>query len=405
MHYYKRQLEAKILKANEGFPVVLLTGARQVGKSTMLRHLSDSNRTYVSLDDPTIRLSAQSNPETFFDIYQPPVLVDEIQYAPELFPYIKIIVDQRNEAGLFWLTGSQIFQLMKNVQESLAGRVAVLNLFPLAQSELLQKDNEIFPQESASLIKRFNEFEKYEIPDINVRIFEGGMPRFVLNADVDRDLFFSSYLQTYIARDVGDITHILDTNAFINFIRLLASRTAQELNLNSLGVAIGIDATTARRWLDLLLLSGIAFILPAWSRNLGKRLIKRPKIYFADTGFCCYLSGISSANEVETSINAGALFENYIVSEIYKTWSNQWQSPSNYYYKDTNQKEIDLIIEKNQKVYPFEIKRNANPKNAFRNMNALDQIKSEIPFYGVFCNCETVSPLGEDRWLIPWWLI
>ena len=158
MHYYKRQLEAKILKANEGFPVVLLTGARQVGKSTMLRHLSDSNRTYVSLDDPTIRLSAQSNPETFFDIYQPPVLVDEIQYAPELFPYIKIIVDQRNEAGLFWLTGSQIFQLMKNVQESLAGRVAVLNLFPLAQSELLHKDNEIIPHEISSMIMRVNEF-------------------------------------------------------------------------------------------------------------------------------------------------------------------------------------------------------------------------------------------------------
>lgn len=404
--YVNRHLEDEILKATKGFPVLLLTGARQVGKSTLLKHLSGKDRQYVTFDDLQIRQIAEHTPDLFFDIYKPPLLLDEVQYVPELFSYIKMYVDEHDSPGLFWLTGSQMFHLMDNVQESLAGRVSVLNLFPFSQSELWKKRNNPFPPEQDILINADLPLDIKEEPDLLLeRIFKGGMPRFVLNQQVDRDQFFSSYLQTYVERDVRQVTNVLDTGLFVNFLQLIASRTAQELNLSSIGSSLGIDRTTARRWLDLLLRAGLVVELPAWSRNLGKRVIKRPKIYLSDTGFCCYLCGIEHQDDLIEGSMAGALFETYVVNEVLKTWVFAGKRPPVFYYRDSNQKEIDLVIERNQKIYPCEIKKNVSPKHAFKNWNILDSVKDELGYSSVICNAKAALPINRNAWQIPWWAI
>ena len=403
--YLSRQLESSVVKADKGFPVLLVTGPRQVGKSTMLKHLMSDGRTYITLDDPLVKQAAVSSPDSFFKLYPPPLLIDEVQYAPELFPYIKIYVDQRDEPGLFWLTGSQLFQLMKNVRESLAGRVAVMNLFSLSYGELVKDHSPPFPQPREDLIERWKVRKETGFQSIEQRVSEGGMPRLVLNRDIESGQFFSSYLQTYLEKDVRDITHILDMSVFVRFVQLLATRTAQELNLSSVASSVGIDGTTARRWLNILLLTGMVFELPAWSGNIGKRIIKRPKLYFSDTGVCSFLCGFDTTEEALGGPMGGALFETYVVSEVVKSWVHSGRRPPVFYLRDSNKNEIDLIIERNQKLYPFEIKKSSQPVRAFKNWSLLEEKESSIGYSGVICTSEQLLPVGEDRWIIPWQMI
>lgn len=403
--YLNRQLETIVLEANKAFPVILLTGPRQVGKSTMLQHLAEEERTYVSLDDPVVRQAALASPGEFFQIYKPPALIDEVQYAPELFPYIKMIVDQRKETGLFWLTGSQIFQLMDHVEESLAGRVALLNLYSLSQSELAQNFSSSFPPPQDALIDRWEALASENWPSMDQRIFEGGMPRYLLHPGMNRQLFFSSYFQTYLQKDIRDIAHIHNFDLYTRFVRLVALRTGQELNLAALSSELGIDATSVRRWLNMLLLTGVIFTLPAWSANLGKRLIKRPKLYFMDTGFCSYLCGFDQVEELADSPMRGPLFENYVVSEIMKSWAYAGKRPAIYYVRESGGGEIDLLIEDRQKLYPFEIKRSSPGKRAFKHWSLLESKKEAIVYSGLITSSDRLLPAGENRWIIPWQVI
>lgn len=397
--YIKRHLEKEILTASKGYPVVMVTGARQVGKTTLLKQIAEKGRAFVSLDDPGTRLFAQNQPQLFLQEHKPPIIIDEIQYAPELFTYIKIAVDEKNENGLFWLTGSQIFPLMEGVQETLAGRVRLLQLSGLSQSELFGLENSVFPPTVEDLFERAKKIEADQT--VFSKILRGGFPRPLTQEAVTVEGFYSSYLQTYIARDVREITNVLDTGKFLQFISLLATRTAQELNLSSLSRDLMIDGTTVRRWLNVLEISGIVVSLPSFSTNLGKRVVKRPKIYFIDTGLVCQLLGIEDEEGLKRSPLIGLIFETWVVSEIFKSWWNDGRQARLSYYRDSRQKEIDLMIDRNGKMYPFEIKLNYNASHAFKNFDVLDSIEMPIGYGGLIHAGDDIIPAKTNYWLIP----
>ena len=397
--YIKRHLEEEVINASQGYPVVMVTGPRQVGKTTMLKKLAAENRQIVSLDNPTVRLLAQNQPSLFLEQYKPPVLIDEIQYVPELLTYIKIAVDNSNLNGQFWLTGSQIFPLMRGIQESLAGRVRLLHLSGLSQSELAGRENEAFPPSIDSLLKRRSALIESKSP-FNPMLM-GGFPRLLTQEAVTKEGFYSSYLQTYLARDVKEITNVLDTGKFLQFVSLVAARTAQELNLASFSRDLGIDSTTVRRWLNVLETSGITVNLPAYSNNLGKRIVRRPKLHFLDIGLACFLCGIEDEEALSKSPIRGALFESWVISEVYKSWWNQGKQPRLYYYRDAAQKEIDLLVDRNSKLYPFEIKLNINSSHIFKNFKVLENMPTPMEFGGAIYSGAELVALENNYWLIP----
>jgi len=399
--YIKRQIEETILKNSATFPVLLLTGPRQTGKSTLLQQLAQSDRKYVSLDNPAIRESAISAPDLFFQRFTPPLILDEIQYAPQLFPYIKMIVDERKENGLFWLTGSQVFEMMRNVQESLAGRVSLLRLFGFSQAEKEGRVVSPFPPDKDELIKSSQGVRGKSPEQVFQSIWQGSMPRVFTQPDMDVENYYASYLQTYLERDVRLITNIADEGQFVRFIRLIAARSAQELNMAALSRELEVDAKTCRRWLDILETTGLVTELPAYSGNLSDRLIKRPKIFFMDTGLASYLTGWQSAEAMQHGTYSGAIFETWVVSEIMKSWWFNGRFPVIYYYRDRLQKEIDLIISRNQKLLPFEIKKSASPSHALKNFPAVEKFGAEIGFGGVLSLSPELLPIDERYWQIP----
>jgi predicted AAA+ superfamily ATPase len=394
--YRRRQIEAYFMQETQYYPAILLTGPRQVGKSTLLLHLKEKERTYISLDDPALRNLARFNPELFFERYRAPLLIDEIQYAPGLLPYIKMAIDTRNENNLFWLTGSQIYPLMRGVQESLAGRVRILQLDGFARKESLKQEHCIFPRDLSGMMQE----AALSFP-VAETILRGSMPRVLFQEKIDIAGYYQSYVNSYIARDVREITNVLDTGQFLHFITLLATRTAQELNLASIGKDLGVDSSTVRRWLDVLLTSGLIIELPAYSRNLGKRIIKRPKIHFCDVGLAAYLCSLRTAEAFDLSPLKGNLFESWVISEIHKSYQHNGVDPQLYYYRDSNQREIDLLIERDGTLYPFEIKLNDKPSRAKKNFSVLAPENSRIPYYGVICPTNTLSPIKEKIWKIP----
>ncbi len=354
--YLKRTLEKKLKEANEFFKVIILTGPRQVGKTTLLEKIKEDSRTYVTLDDMDALLLATEDPVLFFEKFKPPVLIDEVQKAPNLFIYIKSIVDKSNQTAQFWLTGSQQFHLMKNVSESLAGRAAIINLQGFSISEL-QKDTtrDSFIPDIDLQTKRpiFSTSEIFE------KIVNGSYPQ--LADGTPKDLFYSSYIKTYIEKDIREIINISNENNFLKFLRVIASRTAQTINYNDIANDVGISPNTVKSWISVLETSGLIYLLQPYFNNFTKRAIKTPKLYFLDTGLCSYLIGIKNADVAEqTSIN-GALFETYVVSEILKSYWHNAKTPWIYFYRDTLGKEIDLLIEENSKIYPIEIKKTSTP--------------------------------------------
>jgi uncharacterized protein len=398
--YITRTIEDLITETSSHFGVVLLTGARQVGKSTVLKHCDDK-RTYVTLDNPTIRELAINDPKLFMQRYQHPVIIDEIQYVPELLPYIKMEVDTKKTNGAYWLTGSQQFHMMKNVSESLAGRVGILNLMGFSLSELdsKQKQQPFIPTMEYIEYAR-NNSKKYTLKEIYEIIWRGSFPAINIDNEQSWETFYSSYLQTYLERDIRDLASISDEMTFLKFIRIIASRTGQLLNYSDIAGSVGISQPTAKAWLSLLISSGLVYLLEPYYNNLSKRMIKTPKLYFLDTGLCSYLTNWSTPEVLESGAMSGAIFETFVVAEILKSYLHRGKRAPIYFYRDKDKKEIDLIIEQNGKLYPIEIKKTAKPdKSSIKNFNVLpDSNRAEG---AVICLCDDDLPLTENVNVIP----
>lgn len=409
MNYIKRAMEETFIKLSRQFPAILITGPRQVGKTTMLKKLmkeENNSRTYVTLDDMTERQLAKSDPALFFQIHKPPLFIDEVQYAPELFSYIKIWVDEHKNPGDFWLTGSQIFKLMKGVQESLAGRIALLQMLPLSQKEILGNKTEPFIIDLDVLLQKQGSIIKADTPEIYKRIFNGGMPALISGQYTDRRVLYASYISTYIDRDVKELSGTIDSLKFMNFITAVAALSGQMLNYKTISDSCDIDQTTAKSWLRILETLGIIFYLHPYSNNVLKRTVKTPKLYFYDTGLVCYLTKWSDASTLMSGAMSGALLENFAISEIVKSYLNCGREPFVYYYRDKDTKEIDLIIESDGKLFPVEIKKTATPD--VRLTNVFDVITKSPLQRGtgaVLCTVEKLGAFDRDNLIIPIWMI
>jgi predicted AAA+ superfamily ATPase len=405
--YINRIVEKTIRKTSDTYRILLVTGPRQVGKTTVLRQMSEPDRAYVSLDDPMVRALAVNDPVLFFQRYQPPLLIDEIQYAPQLLPYLKIKADTSEKNGQYWLTGSQVFHLMKNVSESLAGRVGIIQLQGLSHSEICFRTEELaFIPEQSHLLAKAKVSTPLGLKDVFCLIFKGSLPAIYANPEIDREMFFSSYIGTYLLRDVRDLTQVGDELAFLRFISAVAARTAQEVNYTDLAKDTGISAPTAKQWLSVLVTSGLIYLLQPYFNNALKRIIKAPKLYFLDTGLCAYLTRWTSPETLEAGAMSGAIFETWVISEIIKSYYNLGQKPPLYYYRDKEKREIDLIIEQDNKLYPIEIKKSGNPgKEAIKHFSVLEKTGRELGTGGVICLNENLIPIAKDNWVIPVGLI
>ena len=407
---FERTIKNTILQASETFPVVLLTGPRQVGKSTLLESLAEPDRKRVSLDNPTVRALAQKDPELFLQRYSPPVLIDEVQYAPELFPFIKILVDSRKQSGDFWLTGSQMFRTMKNVSESLAGRAGIIPIQGLSNSEINGFHPEAFSTDPEKLLPRLQYAKAMNVSEIFERIFRGSMPRLYENRRVRLSTYFESYLDTYISRDIRDLAQIGDETAFLKFVKIVAARTATNLNYDALATETGISGPTAKAWLSLLVSSGLVTLIEPFYNNALKRVIKAPRMYFSDTGLCAHLMGWGSPQVLENSAMSGEFFETWVVMEIYKSFLNAGERPPLYFYRDSNRKEIDLIIYRDGAAYPIEIKKSTTPKDAIKNFSVLNpiqetEIKPEVGQGAVVCLASDIIPIDKKNSYVPAWVI
>ncbi len=407
MNYIKRNLETIVEQLTTEYPVILLTGPRQVGKTTMLQKMMEgTSRSYVSLDDLEARAQAKSDPELFLQLHKPPILIDEVQYAPELFTYIKIHVDRTHEAGAFWLTGSQIFRLMENVQESLAGRVAVLTMTSLSQAEICGGGMEPFTVDLSALSSRQNERRPMDVTEIYERIFRGSMPALVSGAASNSQIFYGSYLSTYIERDVRSLSDAIDALKFMRFMTAVAARCSQMLNVAEIARDADINQTQAKNWLNILERLGIIFYLHPYSNNMLKRLVKTPKLYFYDTGLVCYLTKWSSAETLECGAMSGALLEDYVVSEIVRTYQNCGLEPFLYYYRDKDAKEIDMIMERDGVLNPIEIKKSSHPgTELIRVFGLLDRASIPRGNGAVICMKPELGAIDRENYIVPVWMI
>ena len=404
MTYIHRSLERKFLKMSAAFKVVMVTGARQVGKSTMLQYLAqDSGRTYVSMDDADLRELAERDPKLFFQMYQPPILIDEVQKAPALFEQIKLLCDASEERGRFWLTGSQSRKLMKQAGDSLAGRICVLKMFSLSAKEIAGSPDAILSDYSiASLLERSRELPPNNILDIYSRIWEGGMPDTLgMDSELRRE-YWNSYIDSYLMRDAGDDNGIADTEGFRRFLRACAAFSGQLLNYRDLGAAAGVSGVTAKEWVKVLSSMGIIFLLEPYYSNELKRMIKTPKLYFCDTGLCAFLSSWTSRDTLMHGAASGHFLENYVVAEMLRNASYGEQEMNLNFYRDTNRKEIDLVVETEGILHPFEIKKAASPERKAVNVFSLLE-KAERPLGngGILCMAEKPFPVDAQNSLIP----
>lgn len=407
MHYISRNLESIVMQAAKEYPVVLVTGPRQVGKTTMLQKLMEgTNRSYVSLDDLNERSIAKTDPELFLQVHKPPVLIDEVQYAPELFTYIKIYADSHHEPGAFWLTGSQVFKLMRGVSESLAGRVAVLSLTSLAQSEIANAKMAPFSLEMEALKHRAANRIPADTTEIFKRIYRGSMPAIVSGELTNSQIFYSSYLSTYIERDIKELSNTIDSLKFLRFMTAVAARCSQMLNIAEIAQDADINQKLAKDWLQILETLGIIFYLHPYSNNLLKRLVKTPKLYFYDTGLVCHLTKWSSPEVLESGAMNGAILENYVVAEIAKTYLNTGREAYMYYYRDKDAREIDVVLEQDGILNPIEIKKTSNPGSELTKVfSLLDRASVPRGNGAVICMKPTVSVVDKKNFIVPVWTI
>lgn len=409
MAYISRHMEEQILSLSKSYSAILVTGPRQAGKTTMLRTLAEREacgREYVTLDDLAARDMAKNDPALFLQLHRPPVLIDEVQYAPELFTYIKIHIDKHHNPGDFWMTGSQIFRLMRGVQESLAGRVALLHMSPMSQREIVSAPCVPFTTDLDRLAQEGRHIAPVTTPELFERLWRGCMPGLVSGQYSDRNVYYSSYLSTYVERDARELSGSIDALKFHRFVTAVAARTAQLLNYKALADDADIDISTAKNWVNILETMGIIFLLHPYSNNVLKRTIKTPKVYFYDTGLVCYLTKWSTPETAESGAMSGALLENYAVSEIMKGYQNAGQEPYLYFYRDRDAKEIDVIMERDGKLYPLEIKKTALPdKRLTRVLGILNKSPLTLGTGAILCMAEQLSALDRENLIVPIWMI
>lgn len=414
--YINRNVENRLKKLIGHFPAILITGARQSGKSTLLEYINSTSKkkvNIVTLDNMKDRLLANEDPEMFLRTYEAPLIIDEFQYAPNLLSYIKIKVDEarsnemfgdgKSVGTLYYLTGSQVFQTMEDVTESLAGRVAIVDLYPLSTREIYgESESEFVPD--MKLLKKRKKLENVSTLKLFERIFRGSYPELYKDKNIDVEAFFSAYLRTYMERDVRKIINIKDEVKFMRFISSVAARTGQEYNANDIANDIGIDNETVEKWISVLVNTYIiTFIQPHMNNNVG-RAIKRPKLYFMDTGLACYLTGYIDANTLEKSAYSGPIFETYVVSEIIKSYANNLKDPRKYlyYYRDKDGKEIDLLIVNGDNIYPIEIKKGTNPgHDVIKNFSIVKKFEMGSPNGIVLCMSSVVHPIDDENYIVP----
>ncbi|HAJ80029.1 MAG TPA: ATPase [Fibrobacteres bacterium] len=402
MKYISRTLETFFRAGNKQFPVLLVTGPRQTGKTTFLRYLAKESRTYITMDDPMLRSLAQDDPGLFFQRFKPPVLIDEIQYAPQLLPYIKMAVDNDRTQGQFWLAGSQKFHLMKGVSESLAGRVGILNLLGFSMREL-EGDSSAAPflPTPEKLAKRAIS-KTLLLPELFKKIWTGSFPALYQSPPAEHDLFYSSYVETYLQRDVRALANVGNESAFLKFLRACAARTGQMLNMTDLCRDSDINHETGKRWLSILENSGIVLLLEPYHSNVNKRIVKTPKLYFLDSGLAAWLTSWSTPQTLEAGNMSGAFMETWVVSEIIKSWWHNGKNAPVYYYRDKDTKEIDLLLYENGMLYPIEIKKTANPSaDVIRNFKTLKTLKTPIGPGCVISLAPVMIPLSETVTAVP----
>ncbi len=399
-----RTLKNHLLQASSTFPVILLTGPRQVGKTTLLKSIAQAERNYITLDDMDVRMLAQSDPALFLQRYQPPIIIDEVQYAPNLFGEIKMTVDRNQQNGQFWLTGSQKFHLMQSVTESLAGRVAILELNGFSQAEINNQAEQMRPFLPGRdwLNHARQRATETGLDALYHKIWRGSYPRVIAEPGISTDLFFSSYIQTYLQRDIKEIIKISSEKTFYNFVRVIAARTSQLLNYADIARDVGIDQKTAKAWLSALEASGLVYLLQPYHNNLTNRLIKTPKLYFLDTGLCAYLTKWSSSQALEAGAFSGAILETWVISELLKSYWYNGKTPYFYFYRDKDLKEIDLLIDLDNTIFPIEIKKSASPSlNAANNFSVLTKLNQTIGHGALLCLRQTDIPISTNIDAIP----
>lgn len=401
----KRVLQEKIQQTSKTFPILLLTGPRQVGKTTLLQMSAEETRGYVSLDNLEDRILAQEDPALFLQSNPSPLIIDEVQYAPKLFSYLKIEVDKCQKPGMYWMTGSQKFHLMQGISESLAGRIAILDMLGLSQSEIEARKQNIPPflPDQDWLQRRTQDHPAPpSLKAVYKQIWKGSFPKLHQTPELDRNLFYRSYLQTYIQRDVRDIQNITNSIAFNAFMSSIAARTGQILNYADIAKDSGIDNKTVKSWLSILEASGLIYLLQPYFNNRVKRIRKNPKLYFLDTGLCAYLTKWPDAQSLEAGSMSGAILETYLFTEILKSYWNNAQEDHFYYYRDFEKREIDLVIESGDTLYPIEFKKTATPSlNASKSFSLLKNSGKEVGAGTVLCFTEKLVSLSKEVTAVP----
>jgi len=403
--YIKRNAEKAIREIIRDYPVLMVLGARQVGKSTLLNHIKESERHYVTLDDFNARNLALTDPLLFLQTYPAPVIIDEFQYAPDLLTAIKMQVDKQAMAGHktvspYWLTGSQTFAMMKHVSETLAGRVGIIDLSSLSKSEIEGRDVGAFSPAIAALKQRSVGAIKKDVHQIYEMIFNGGMPK-VIAEGVDRESYYSNYVRTYVERDIQQLSQVGNVTAFYNFLTYTAARTAQTVDYATTAKAIGVSAPTIKQWISILERSGIIYLLQPYFNDISSRLVKAPKLYFMDTGLCSWLCKWPTPATLEHGAMDGAFFETFVVSEIIKSFYNAGKRVNLYYYRDRDQKEIDLLYVEGNDVYPIEIKKGVYPSMPDKNFDVLAKYQLNIQTGLILCMSEELVPLNAKVWYCP----
>lgn len=422
--YITRALEPVVRRYSEFFRVVVVCGPRQVGKTTMLRHLMEQDaeagfeRRYVTLDNTSLRMLAKEDPELFLQRYRPPVLIDEIQKAPELLPYIKMAVDESGEAGAFWLTGSQPFHLMREVSESLAGRAAVVEMLGLSNAEIGGFASEPFVPSSDYFARRVGLAKAFGVSEAFERIAVGSLPGIRFLPEEVRSVAYDSYLDTYVMRDIRDLARVSDEMKFRRFMTACAALTGKPVVYAELARLADVDEKTAKAWMSLLVSSYVVKIVPPYANNLLKRLSKQPIMHFTDTGLAAHLAGWSSAAALEAGAMSGQIFETYVFGEIYRSYLNAGQKAPVYFFRSNDRKEIDLLLDRDGALFPVEVKKTAAPngKDA-KNFSALDPVanedvpadfvalKREIGIGSVVCMASDAFPVSARSWAFPVWAV
>ncbi|MFA6308889.1 MAG: ATP-binding protein [Clostridia bacterium] len=398
--YIHRHAEETVKNISKMFGAILVTGPRQAGKTTLLKRVAH-NVKYVSLDDPIMLQSAREEAGTFFKNIPPPLFVDEIQYAPNLFPYIKMIIDSEHKKGQFYMSGSQRFVMMKNVTESLSGRLGLIELLGLSLREInAVKFDEPFIPTDEYYAGRRKDLKETSYKGIWNTIYKGSMPQMYAEKNVDWTVFYGSYVKTYIERDVRDLTQVGDESKFLKFMTVLAACTGQLLNLASVARDVNISAPTAERWLSILQASQVVYLLQPYHNNLIKRAVKTPKLYFLDTGLAAYLTKWNTPEVLQNGAMAGAFFETFVIGEVIKSYLNKGKDTPLFFYRDKDMNEIDLLILQNQTLYPIEIKKHADPdKKDISAFRIIDKFPGVLRGQGgIVCMYDSLITLkGEDK--------